>query len=263
MTTLSWISARYSLKRRIINALLLRELMQRYGHGNLGFLWLVLEPLALSVGVMVIWSATYGTTKHGVNVIPFVLTGYSVLTFWRHAVTRSIHCFQSTAELLFHRQIQPIDVFVARMVLETFGILISFFSAYLPLLLVGFIEPIDDSLLLLGGWMLLAFFNVGIGLIVASLTELSDAVERLIGPFMYVTIPATGAFFLMAWLPSEAQDVLWWSPLIHASEMIRAGYFGPGIPTTYDIGYLLVSGVVVNAIGWAMVYRAAHSIELP
>lgn len=256
------LSAQIIEKARVLNALLLRELMQRYGHGNLGFLWLILEPLLLTVGVMMLWSAMYGQTRHGVNVAPFVLTGYSVLTLWRQGVSRSILVFRHSAELLFHRQIQPIDVFVTRMFLEIFGVLIAFFTAYVPLLLLDLVEPIDDYLLLLGGWFLLSYFCLGVGLIIAALTELSDTAERLVQPLMYVSLMFSGAFFMVAWLPTQAQQVVLLSPLVHGVEMVRSGFFGPGVPATYSVGYILSAGILVNAVGWAMVRRATHAIEM-
>lgn len=40
---------------RIIGALMMRELITRYGREGLGFLWLVLEPLVFCFGVMGMW----------------------------------------------------------------------------------------------------------------------------------------------------------------------------------------------------------------
>ena len=40
------------IQSRGVNALMIRELMMRYGRGNIGFLWLVLEPMILCAGGM-------------------------------------------------------------------------------------------------------------------------------------------------------------------------------------------------------------------
>lgn len=258
--TLVW--SKIGTKRRVLNALLMRELMQRFGHGNIGFLWLIGEPLLLTAGVMIVWTVISGSQRHGVNVIPLVLTGYSLLTLWRNMVNRSIQCFRGSAELLFHRTIRPIDIFVARQLLEIFGCLIAFFVAYVPLVLLDVIEPVDDYLLLLGGWFLLSFFGFGFGLIVASLTELSETLERFVQPVMYLTIPLTGAFYMVSWLPRSLQEFVLLSPLVHASEMIRAGYFGPSVPTHWSVFYLLACGLAANAIGLAMVGKASKNIEM-
>ena len=71
-------------KLRVLEALAVRDMMRRYGRGNLGFLWVLLEPMILTVGVMLIWSVAKGEQEHGIEIIAFVLTGYMPLTLWRH-----------------------------------------------------------------------------------------------------------------------------------------------------------------------------------
>lgn len=253
---------RLQRRGRTLNALLIRELMVRFGHNNIGFLWLVGEPLILTVGVMIVWSIVHGRTNHGVPILPLVLTGYSLLTVWRHIVSRFVHCFRHNSGLFFHRRIRPFDMLVARGLLELVGTLIAFFVAYVPLVLVEAIPPIDDYLVLLTAWFLMFAFTFGVGLIIASLTEFSETLERFVQPVMYLLLPLTGTFYMVAWLPETAQKVVLWSPLVHASEMFRAGYFGEAVPTTWDAAYLAIWAVLVNAVGLALIRKAQHHIEI-
>lgn len=248
-------------KIRVVNALLIRDLMMRFGHGNIGFMWLVGEPLILTVGVMLVWSVIYGTEKHGVNIAPLVLTGYSTLTVFRHFVARYVHCFRQNAGLLFHRCVKPADTLFARGLLESIGVLIAFFVAYIPLLLLGFTPPIHDFSIVLVAWGLLCFLCSGFAAILACLSELSDTVERFVGPVMYLTIPITGSFYMVAWLPSAAQEFLLYSPLVHANEMLRAGYFGPGVKTYWDMEYLFLCGLALNAIAMPLINIVQKRVE--
>ena len=43
---------RLAMRVRVLEALAVRDMMMRYGRGNLGFLWVLLEPMILTVGVM-------------------------------------------------------------------------------------------------------------------------------------------------------------------------------------------------------------------
>jgi capsular polysaccharide transport system permease protein len=249
-------------KTRTINALLIRELMARFGHHNIGFMWQVIEPLMLTLGVMISWSFIYGERNHGVRVIPLVLTGYTLLTIWRHMIARFTHTFRHGSGLLFHRAVRPADILVARGVLESIGTLISFFVAYIPLQLLDVIEPVDDYLVLLGAWTLMCFFSFGVALIITALAHFSDAFERVVQPIMYLILPLTGVFYMVYWLPAGLRPIVLWSPLVHLSEMFRAGYFGPDVPTTWDVNYILVWAIAVNAIGWVLVLKAQRHIEL-
>ena len=61
---------------RVINALLMREVLTRFGRHNIGFLWMVVEPMMFTLGVTALWLLT--NHKEGqLSVMAFVLTGYS------------------------------------------------------------------------------------------------------------------------------------------------------------------------------------------
>lgn len=260
--TMDSVMLRLRKKARTINALLIRELMARFGHRNLGFMWQVIEPLMLTLGVMGSWTMIYGERNHGVRVIPLVLTGYTYLTLWRHMVARLTHSFRHGSGLLFHRHVRPADILVARGLLESIGTLISFFVAYIPLLLLDVLEPVDDYLLLLGAWTLMCAFSFGVSLIITALAHFSDAFERVVQPIMYLILPLTGVFYMVYWLPAGLQQIVIYSPLVNIIEMFRAGYFGPNVPTTWDVPFILLCTIAVNAIGWILVLKAQRHIEL-
>lgn len=249
-------------KARTINALLIRELMARFGHRNIGFMWQVIEPLMLTLGVMISWSFIYGERNHGVRVIPLVLTGYTFLTLWRHMVARLTHAFRHGSGLLFHRHVRPADILVARGLLESIGTLISFFAAYVPLMLFDVLDPVHDYLLLMGAWTLMSLFSFGVAMIITALAHFSDAFERVVQPIMYLILPLTGVFYMVYWLPAGVQKIVLLSPLVHVSEMFRDGYFGPNVPTTWDLSFIVLSTIAVNAVGWVMVLKAQQHIEL-
>jgi capsular polysaccharide transport system permease protein len=253
---------RIRLKIRVINALFIRELMARFGHSNLGFLWQVLEPLVLALGVMASWSLIYGERNHGVRVIPLVLTGYTFLTLWRHMTSRLSNSFRQASGLLFHRAVKPIDILIARGMLESIGTLMAFFAAYIPLALLGIIEPVNDYLVLLGAWTLMCFLTFGVALIITGVTHLSETIERFVQPVMYLILPLTGVFYMVYWLPPAARQVVQISPLVQACEMYRAGMFGQALPTFWDPWQILLWGIALNALGWVLVLKAQKHIEM-
>lgn len=111
------------------------------------------------------------------------------------------------------------------------------------------------------GWGLYGFFSVGFGMCLAALVELRESLERVIPGIMYVTLPLTGTFYMVGWLPKTGQDVVLWSPLVHGVEIVRAGFFGPGVATYGDPVFLFVSGLLANALGWALLDIAKRRVE--
>ena len=136
---------------RIVGALMMREGMLRYGHESLGFFWVMGEPLFLTVGVMGMWTITGATHGHGVGVVPFALSGYMMITLWRHLTGKAVHSIRNNAGLLFHRNIRLLDILIARGMLEVLGIFTAFFIAWVPLTLLGVIEPMSDPLAVRNG----------------------------------------------------------------------------------------------------------------
>ena len=234
----------------VIGALMMRELHTRYGRENLGFLWMVMEPMLFCLGVIIIWSLAQGRYTHGnLTVTGFVMTGYLPLTLWRHITNRAVHCFRANATLLYHRQVRMLDLLTARVILEIYGTAIAY-------LVMGFVFwsfdlyewPKDWGLFYLG-WFYFVVFSAAMGLIIGSLTEMYEWVEKMVGPLMYFLLPICGCFFLLDWLPSKVQQYLLYVPTVNAYELIRGGQFGPGIRVHYDLGLATATCFALFALG--------------
>lgn len=251
-----------NVQRRVITALMLRDALMRFGHENLGFFWLMGEPLLMTCGVMIMWTIGGMDHGHGVGLVPFVLTGYTMLTLWRHLVAHLVHAMTHNAGLMFHRNVRMLDVLIAHVILESLGGLAAFFIAYVPLYMWGAVPEIHDPLLLISAWAILTWLGFGFGLVLAGLSEYSEAVGRFVGPVMYISIPATGAFYMLSWLPEKAQKVLSWSPLVHPFEIFRAGLFGPEVHAKFSISYMVVVCTIMTTLGLALVRAAQKHVHV-
>ena len=107
-----------SVQRRVIAALIIREIHTRYGRDNLGFLWVMAEPLMCASGVMVLWLALRGNYDHDLPVIAIVLFGYLPLLLFRHTVGHAIGFARPNVGLLYHRQVTLLDLIFARASLD-------------------------------------------------------------------------------------------------------------------------------------------------
>ena len=47
----------FAIQRRVISALLMREVITRFGRENVGVLWLIGEPMMFTLGVATLWAA--------------------------------------------------------------------------------------------------------------------------------------------------------------------------------------------------------------
>jgi capsular polysaccharide transport system permease protein len=47
----------FTVQRQVVGAIMMRELMTRWGRRNLGFAWLFCEPLVFALPVIAVWSS--------------------------------------------------------------------------------------------------------------------------------------------------------------------------------------------------------------
>jgi capsular polysaccharide transport system permease protein len=229
-----------------------RQMVGRYGRGSLGFLWLIVEPMFLVSGIVALWSFLYPGGKHGMPVAMFVLSGYMPLTLWRH-LSSVPKLMTMSIGLLYHRRITMFDVILARAILEIAAVSATGITVYLMLLSFGLIDWIADPALLLAGWGLMCWFSFGFGCLIAGLSEKSDTIENFIQPVQYLLIPVSGVFFMVAWLPKTAQDLVLFVPLVHIYELMRAGFFGNTVETHYSALYAASASLLVTTVGfWSM-----------
>ncbi|MBC1182967.1 ABC transporter permease [Brevundimonas sp. WCHBH090558] len=240
---------------------MMREIITRFGREGLGFAWLVAEPLAFCFGVMVLWSFTKPAYEHGIRLAPFVMTAYMSLILIRHLIGYLAGALQGNMGLLYHRQIGPLHIFSARILLEFAGATIAYAIVYVFLLAVGQVNLPSNYLLLYFGWFLLAFISSGFALILTGLAMRFDVMERLIGLIGYLILPLSGVFTMVAWLPDGFRKVLLILPFVHPVEMMRSAVFGEFVKTYYDIPYALAFGAVFNIVGLLLISSARHLIE--
>lgn len=259
---MSKFAAGWRIQRRVIGALMIRELVTRFGRENIGFLWIMVEPLLFAVLVGVGWRLMMGPEQHGVSVVAFVATGYIPLTLFRHGVVRSVRVFTANGSLLYHRQVKILDFIVVRIVIEVIGAMMAFiFIAVLLMSVNEFPVPSDIGLFLLG-FITYSLFTLSLCLILAPLSEMSDVLEKFLPVVTYIMIPFSGTFNMVSWLTPEVQDVMYYSPFVHAMEMMRDGIFGNELDAKWDITVPIVATIVLTLIGLTMCRRVRRTLVI-
>jgi capsular polysaccharide transport system permease protein len=250
------------IQLRVLHALMMREVITRYGRDNLGVLWLVGEPMIFTLGVTTLWSAAglaHGGT--GIPIVAFAVTGYSSVLMWRNAASQCSAGIAQNKPLLFHRSVLIVDVLLTRIALEIVGASASFIILASFFTFIGWMPVPDDLSLVLGGWFMLAWFGASLALLIGAGTAFSDLVHRLWHPVAYLLFPMSGAAFMVQWLPKKLQDVVLFLPMVHGVELLRHGYFGNVVLTHYDIGYMAECCLTMTLCGMYVVREASRRVE--
>jgi len=252
----------FAIQLRVLHALLMREIITRFGRENLGVLWLAGEPMLFTLGVAALWSGS--GLHHGspIPIVAFAVTGYSAVLMWRNSATRVSSALEQNKQLLFHRNVRALDVFLTRIALEIGGATCSFIVLASFFMFINWMPTPVDLLKVVTGWTMLAWFGASLALLIGAGTAFSDVVERLWHPAAYLLFPLSGAAFMVEWMPPRLQQFVLLLPMVHGTEILREGWFGNVVRTHYDLGYMVSCCLVLTLAGLYLQREASHRVEL-
>jgi ABC-type polysaccharide/polyol phosphate export permease len=252
----------FAIQKRVIGALLLREIITRYGRHNIGFLWLFAEPMLFTLGVTALWTYSGAHQHFSLPITAFALTGYSSVLLWRSIPGRCSSALEPNRGLMYHRNVRLIDLFLCRIILEVAGVTGSLIILSFIFIFIGWIQVPENILKVFLGWGLLILFGTGLGLFIGGLATQSELVSIIWHPLSYLLFPLSGAAFMLDWMPVSAQKWIALVPMIHGVELIREGYFGTLVHAHYDVMYLLSCSLVLILLGALQIKKLSQSMVL-
>lgn len=245
------------LQIRIIHALILREILIKFGTRKLGYLWIIAESL---VQVVIFGGIKYflGITMiKGVHFIPFLVTGIIPFIYFRSTVLKTMAGVRANRGLLALAQINFLDLFYARYILETATYIVVFIVALI--ITNSFIIDIHikDLLTVAYCFFLLGFLGFGLGLIFSVAVSLFDSVRVFINIYLRVLYFSSGVLFSLSIIPQEYWGIIALNPLVHGIEALRSSFFIDyyATDTFLNLKFVLVSALSLNLIGFLLVKR--------
>ncbi len=228
---------------RVLHALMLREMITRYGNSRLGYLWAVLEP----VGFIALLSVVFGQIAHappmGKSFVLFYATGY-VAFHWVNdigSVTgRSVHV---NRPLLAFPAVTPLDTILARAALQSLTGLAAAVAIFAGSLMI-FADQVTLAIRPLAtAFGLAALLGLAIGTFNAVAFARSRTWELTWGLISRPLFLVSCVFFSFWSMPGFVREVLWWNPLVHIVGLVRAGFY-----PAYDGGHLSPAYVATVAL---------------
>jgi capsular polysaccharide transport system permease protein len=251
-----------SRNSRIVAALLMRELTTRYGRDDIGFLWVIAEPLIFASAVAALWSVARPPFENGIQVIPFTITGYLPLILVRQTINFSVSGVRVNEPLLYHRQITPLHIFMGRFGIEFLGVSLAYVVIALALNFLGLMDPPKDLSMVVEGWLLLAWMAFGLAMTMCALGMLFEFAERIVLVITYILIPLSGAFYMASMLPPVGRRYVMYIPFIHCFEWMRGGFFGESVKIYHNIPYAMGCSAIFTLFGLIMMQAARRRFEV-
>lgn len=249
------------IQGRVIAALLLREVITRYGRHGIGILWLVAEPMMFTLGVAALWYIADLHMLSDIPIIAFAITGYSSVLIWRNSANRCSNAIEVNLGLMYHRNVKVADIFIARVILEIVGGTASIAALTIIFATMDVMNWPTDIISVIFGWLLLCWFAMALAFIVGSISERSESFDRVWHVVTYLMFPLSGAVYMVHWLPKIAREAVLWLPMVHGVEMIRHGYFGRIVPTYESPVYFAAINLILTLIGLVLARDAGLRVK--
>ena len=242
-----------AIQSRVIGALLMREIITRYGRHNIGVLWIIVEPMLFTLAISGLWSLGDLHAFGGIPVIGFGITGYSSVVIWRNATNRCSSAIEPNLGLMHHRNVKVIDIFISRVLLEIIGATASITVLTIFFATIGAMQWPQDIMLILCGWLLLCWLAFAMGCFVGVVSEYWKFFGRVWRVVNHILFAVSGTFYMVDWLPRDLQTASLLLPMVHGVEMVRHGYFGQLVPTHEDPTYFVMANLFLTLVGLALV----------
>lgn len=232
------------IQLQVIHALLLREVKTRFGKNHLGYGWALLEPI-LWIGTFLGLYAMVGrAAPPGMSPLAFLVTGIVPFGLFRNASQHTMSAISANKGLLFYPQVRPLDLVMARGVLETVTQFVVFFLLMGAAALIDGKLRIDSPLVTLLGLCLAGALGASLGLCLCGLSVFSPTVERIQGPLFRPLFWLSAIFHSVDSTPQPLRDIILYNPVAHVIELVRDGWFA-GYQARYISAWYPASWVLV------------------
>ncbi len=247
----------------VIGALVMRELHVRFGRNNVGYLWLIGEPLTLASVIALIHGFQGGShIGGGMPPVAFGLLGYCLFIIFRGIFNRAESLVESSLPLMYHRMVSILNVSIARVVIEGTGCVCSLIILMTLCVLLGYGELPARLLYLILSLLWMTWLSFAMGLNVTYLTHDRPTLGRLVHPFAYFMMPLSGGFFAVNWLPESVQRVVVWNPMVCIFEYARYGMFETASDKFLFPAYINGTCAVLTYMGLLGIRRLRSRIHL-
>jgi len=246
----------------VIGALLMRELHTRYGRDNVGYLWMFLEPMTLASAVSLLHAGSKSHYGSDIRMVPFAMLGYSIFIMLRGMVGRAEGALESNTPLLYHRSVTIFDMLFSRALLEGAGTFVTYIVLMTFAVIFDLSDPPARLLDIIIGVGLMFWFSFGIAMVICALTHENRLAGRLVHPVLYITMPLSGAFFQLSWIPEPYQGWLWWSPLMQIFEELRYGQFDSATNKFVSLPYIVSWCLLLTYAGLVSIKIVRRHVHL-
>jgi ABC-2 type transport system permease protein len=236
--------------RRILGLLIGRDIRVRYASSMLGYVWAVLDPLALS---FVYWFLFTQIISRHIGVPPYILflvTGQLVWQWINSSINTSLNALRSESQMVRSSNV-PRELWILRVVLSK-GVEYLFSLPVLAVFAIVYAKvPSPDILLWPLAMLMTVMLCTGVGLMLAPAAVLVRdlrSIVRIVTRAMFFLSPILYSLQDVAKKRQGVAEFVSWNPVSGIMSLFRAPFF-PQELNWSDVAHSAIVIAVLFVIG--------------
>jgi len=241
---------------RSIIALMLREMGSTYGQSPGGYIWAILQPIGLILILSIGFSLLIRSPSLGTSFLLFYATGYLAYDIYNQLMRKIITALKYSKAMLTYPRVIWLDAILARFFLNSLTLLTVFCIVITAILIFVNTRTVLSVEPILLGLCISLIFGLGIGMVnclLIGLFPVWDVIWKILTRPMFI---ASGVLFIFEDMPPAAQSILWWNPMMHATGLIRTGFY-PNYHASY-VSLVYCFGISLLLITAGLVFLRAY-----
>lgn len=231
--------------RYLMKELVSRDIKKKYRRSVLGLIWTVLNPLMMMIVLTIVFSQLF---RFDIENFPvYLLCGQTIFNFFSESTSNAMNSIIQNAPLI-KKVYVPHYMFPFSNVLSSMVSLVASYCALIGVVLVTRTPLHLTMLLSLLPLLFIAFFSLGVGLIMSALAVRFRDMIHLYSVFLTALMYLTPIFYPIENLPNMVRRVVEWNPLTVYVQIFRGLMIENQLPS---VG-LLAKGVAFCIISMTL-----------
>jgi capsular polysaccharide transport system permease protein len=242
---------------RVQFAMIMREMATSYGKSYFGYLWAILDPIGAIAILSIAFSLAFGAPALGESFPLFYATGYMPFVIYNTMQQKINGSIRENKQLLFYPRVTYLDAIISRVVLTLVTQLLVAVIVFGGIMIVYDVDAHVDLAAIFIALVAAGVLGLGIGALNSVIVHLFPGWRNMWGILTRPLFLISCIFYLFDSLPTWAQSILWFNPIVHIIGLTRAGFYGSYEGDYISIAYPLIIGGVTFLMGLIMLRRHA------
>lgn len=239
---------------RIVAALALRETCARFGRSWGGYAWALAEPVGGIALLSLAFSFIAPKPPLGSSFTLFYASGIIPFLMYNSLTSALMAAVQANRGLLTYPVVRPLDVILARALLETLTHVAVAAAVLTPVVLIEPRRPDIAPEWIALSLALAAALGTGAGTLNAGLAAMFPTWRQVWSVLSRPVFVISGILFTARQIPEALAGALWFNPILHVVETMRAGFFGPDPDGFVSAAYVLAVAAVLFLAGVILIH---------